>query len=162
MPLEMWLATIGVAQWYTYSPGLRALNRNDFASPGGVCVITAPPPGPVTACKSTEWIMRLSARFLKPSSTVSPTRTLRNGPGTLPLKVQYGHVLSSPSLPISPTAAGSTCTVRGGPAAGDPGRSVAARTMLTDGGSFTTGAFAPPTLILPSMPACRWPGSEQK
>jgi hypothetical protein len=34
--------------------------------------------------------------------------------------------------------------------------------MLTDGRAAATGAFAPPTEILPSIPAWRWPGTEQK
>ena len=40
------------------------------------------------AWKSTEWIILLSAEFFRWTSTVSPTRTRTNGPGTLPLKVQ--------------------------------------------------------------------------
>ena len=53
-----------------------------------IVLITAPPPGPVTAWKSTEWLIMLFLAFLKWTSTVSPTRTRTNGPGTLPLKVQ--------------------------------------------------------------------------
>ena len=34
--------------------------------------------------------MMLDASFFKWTSTVSPTRTRKNGPGTLPLNVQYG------------------------------------------------------------------------
>ena len=59
-----------------------------LVSPGAAWVATAPPPGPVTAWKSTECIMALSSAFFIDTSTVSPTRTRTNGPGTLPLKVQ--------------------------------------------------------------------------
>ena len=58
------------------------------ATAGGLGRAAAPPPGPVAAWKSTEWIIELSAEFLRWMSTVSPTRTRRKGPGTLPLKVQ--------------------------------------------------------------------------
>ena len=34
--------------------------------------------------------------------------------------------------------------------------------MLTDGGSETTGPLPLPTMSSPSIPACRWPGKEQK
>ena len=57
MPLAIWLATMGVAQWYTNRPGFIALKVMDFSWPGGTCITAAPPPGPSTACRSTEWIM---------------------------------------------------------------------------------------------------------
>ena len=47
-------ATMGVAQWYTNRPGLMAFAVNMVSLPGSVWVMTAPPPGPVTAWKSTE------------------------------------------------------------------------------------------------------------
>ncbi len=59
-----------------------------------------PPPGPVTAWKSTLWGIRLLLRFSNWSRSVSPTRTRMNGPGTLPLNVQnvYRVGCASPSM----------------------------------------------------------------
>src|SRR5207244_2518114 len=129
---------------------------------GGGWVITAPPPGPVTAWRSTEWIIRLSARFLKRSSTVSPTLTRRKGPGTLPLNVQYVYVVSFARRPTTSTASRFTATVRGAPGGSGPSRSAGSLAMLTDGRAAATGGLAPPTTILTSIPAWRWPGREQK
>mgnify|MGYP007011099516 CR=1 FL=1 len=42
----------------------------------------------VTAWKSTLCMRALSSAFFRRTSTVSPTRTRTNGPGTLPSKVQ--------------------------------------------------------------------------
>ena len=65
-----------------------ALKVKVFLSPGATWVDLAPPPGPVTACRSMEWMLPESSAFFKVSSTVSPTRTRMNGPGTVPLNVQ--------------------------------------------------------------------------
>jgi hypothetical protein len=89
MPLAMWCATIGVAQWYTYTPGLSALKLNVADSPGATWVTLAPPPGPVTACRSMLCVTPASAALRRVISTVSPSRTRSIGPGTVPLKVQY-------------------------------------------------------------------------
>ena len=65
MPLAICSETIGVAQWYTYRPGFSALKVIDFSCPGATCSAAAPPPGPVVAWKSTEWIIALSAEFFR-------------------------------------------------------------------------------------------------
>ncbi len=88
MPLEMWWAIIGVAQWYTYRPGCSALKLKLLVSPGATWVTAAPPPGPVTAWKSTEWMLTLLSSFLRLMVTSSPWRTRSIGPGTVLLKVQ--------------------------------------------------------------------------
>ena len=51
-------------------------------------VAAAPPPGPVTACRSMLWATVLWGAFFSVSSTVSPWRTRIIGPGTVPPKVQ--------------------------------------------------------------------------
>jgi hypothetical protein len=57
-------------------------------SPGASCVALAPPPGPVTACKSMLCETLLSGAFFSVNSTVSPWRTRSIGPGTVLPKVQ--------------------------------------------------------------------------
>ena len=88
MPLAMCIPTGAVAQWYTYSPGLSALNVNCEACPGAVKLLAAPPPGPVTACRSMLWGILLDGWFWRWNSTVSPWRMRINLPGTSPPKVQ--------------------------------------------------------------------------
>ena len=84
----MWWATEGVAQWYTYRPGLSALNVKVLVCPGATWVCSPPPKPPVTACRSMEWTVLLSLRLVSDSSTVSPSFTRSIGPGTLLPKVQ--------------------------------------------------------------------------
>jgi hypothetical protein len=46
------MPTGAVAQWYTYRPWFSALNVNCDSCPGAVKLDAAPPPGPVTPCRS--------------------------------------------------------------------------------------------------------------
>ena len=50
--------------------------------PGAVNELAAPPPGPVTACRSMLCGILLSGWFFRWNSTVSPWRTRMNLPGT--------------------------------------------------------------------------------
>src|SRR3990167_5523892 len=77
-------------------------------------VATPPPPGPVTAWKSTLCMCSLSAAFFSETSTVSPTRTRTIGPGTLPLKVQ--------NLKLAPRSGGDRADLPRGGGAGGGGR----------------------------------------
>ena len=88
MPLATCMATGAMAQWYTYRPGLRALNVNCVSLPGRVKVASAPPPWPVTACRSMLCDMCELWWFFSLNSTVSPSRTRMKLPGTVPPKVQ--------------------------------------------------------------------------
>jgi len=63
--------------------------------PGAVKVLAAPPPGPVTACRSMLWGSLLLGLFSSQNSTVSPSRTRMKRPGTVPPYVQ--NVYSTPS-----------------------------------------------------------------
>jgi quercetin dioxygenase-like cupin family protein len=61
-----------------------------FLLPAGrICVTAAPPPGPVTACRSMLCVTPESLALPRLISTVSPSRTRSIGPGTVPSKVQY-------------------------------------------------------------------------
>ena len=60
MPLATCMPTGAVAQWYTYRPALSALKVNWDSWPGAVNEEAAPPPGPVTACRSMLWGILLS------------------------------------------------------------------------------------------------------
>jgi hypothetical protein len=53
-----------------------------------VDVKTAPPPGPVTACRSIECEKELEVSFFRCNSIVSPKRTRSIGPGIVPSKVK--------------------------------------------------------------------------
>src|SRR5678816_3459736 len=69
-------------------PWLSALNVNCDWCPGAVKLEAAPPPGPVTPCRSMLCGILLSGWFLRWNSTVSPWRTRMKLPGTVPPKVQ--------------------------------------------------------------------------
>src|SRR4030066_1431993 len=84
-----------------YIPGFKAFHENSVCPPGMVCVAFAPPPGPVTACMSIEWMFLLLSLFFKRNSIVSPARTLTNGPGTVPLNVQNSYSTPSASCPYT-------------------------------------------------------------
>ena len=58
----------------------------------------APPPGPVTACRSIECVLCAVGRLVSLISTVSPSRTRTNGPGTVPPNVQ--KVYSTPLVSV--------------------------------------------------------------
>ena len=88
IPFPMCMPTGAVAQWYTYSPGFSVLKLKTEVWPGAVNDEAAPPPGPVTACKSILWGILESGLFDKLNSTSSPSRTRINCPGTCPPKVQ--------------------------------------------------------------------------
>ena len=72
IPFAMCMLTGAVAQWYTNTPWFRALKVNTDSCPGAVFVLAAPPPGPVTACRSMLCGIRLSGWFCRWNSTVSP------------------------------------------------------------------------------------------
>ena len=65
-----------------------ALKENTELWPGAVTDDVAPPPGPVTACRSMLCGILLVGWFLRWNSTVSPWRTRMKLPGTVPPKVQ--------------------------------------------------------------------------
>ena len=65
--------------------------------PGAVKDDAAPPPGPVTACRSMLWGMRLLGWLCRWNSTRSPARTRMKWPGTVPPKVQKLYSTSSAS-----------------------------------------------------------------
>jgi hypothetical protein len=67
---------------------LSAWKVKKVSCPGLVEVNTAPPPGPVTACRSIECGKALEVSFLRCSSTVSPRRMRIIGAGIVPLKVK--------------------------------------------------------------------------
>ncbi len=84
----MCMPTGAVAQWYTYKPGFNVLNEKVLLCPGATKEEVAPPPGPVTACKSILCGNLLSGWFDKVNSTSSPIRVLIKLPGTEPPNVQ--------------------------------------------------------------------------
>ena len=69
-------------------PSLSALNVNCDSWPGAVKLDAAPPPGPVTPCRSMLCGILLPGWFFRWNSTVSPWRTRMKLPGTVPPKVQ--------------------------------------------------------------------------
>src|SRR5215510_1540732 len=69
-------------------PSFSALNVNCDWWPGAVKLEAAPPPGPVTPCRSMLCGILLSWWFSRWNSTVSPWRTRMKLPGTVPPKVQ--------------------------------------------------------------------------
>jgi hypothetical protein len=71
-----------------YRPGLSAWNVKRLLWPGAVKVLAAPPPGPVTACRSMLCGSLLFGWLASQNSTVSPSRMRMNLPGTVPPNVQ--------------------------------------------------------------------------
>jgi hypothetical protein len=67
---------------------LSALNVNCDWCPGAVKLDAAPPPGPVTPCRSMLCGIFESGAFFRWNSTVSPWRTRMKLPGTVPPNVQ--------------------------------------------------------------------------
>src|SRR3954462_6133674 len=76
-------------------PALRALKVKCASWPGAVKVDAAPPPGPVTPCRSMLCGILLDGWFFRWNSTVSPWRTRMKLPGTVPPNVQ--NVYDTPS-----------------------------------------------------------------
>src|SRR5690606_31935359 len=99
IPLAICMPTGAVAQWYTYRPGFKVLKENTFSCPGATKEDSAPPPGPVTACRSILWGRLLSGWFCKWNSTSSPTLVLIKLPGTVPPKVQNTYLTPSVNSP---------------------------------------------------------------
>jgi hypothetical protein len=64
------------------------LKLNWDSWPGAVKLDAAPPPGPVTECRSMLWGILLDGWFCRWNSTVSPSVIRMNLPGTWPPKVQ--------------------------------------------------------------------------
>src|SRR3990167_5899355 len=77
-----------------YNPGCTNWNHATRSSPCTTVVTVAPPPGPVTAWKSTLWGMPESSLLVTWTSSVSPTRARMNGPGTWSLNVQDWYFTS--------------------------------------------------------------------
>ena len=94
-------------------PSLSALKVNCDSWPGAVKLDAAPPPGPVTPCRSMLCGILLPGWFFRWNSTVSPWRTRMKLPGTVPPKVQ--KVYDTPSeIGISfSTTSSSTMTLAG-------------------------------------------------
>jgi hypothetical protein len=67
---------------------LSALKVNCELWPGAVKLDAAPPPGPVTPCRSMLCGIFESGWLCRWNSTVSPWRTRMKLPGTVPPKVQ--------------------------------------------------------------------------
>src|SRR5690606_6297666 len=83
-----------------YTPGLRAVKPNVACCPGEMSVASAPPPWPLTACRSMLWGIRLVGWFCSVKVTKSPSRPRILGPGPLPPKAQKRH--STPSASSLP------------------------------------------------------------
>src|SRR5690606_15485705 len=110
MPVAICIPMGDVAQWYTYRPGFRVLKEKVFSLPGATKEDSAPPPGPVTACKSMLCGNLLFGWFFRVNSTSSPTRVLIKSPGTVPPKVQYIYRTPLESSPSSSRISISTLT----------------------------------------------------
>src|SRR6185369_3926434 len=117
-------------------PGLIAFHSNAPASPGITCVTAAPPPGPVTACRSIECALCAVVWFLSLICTVSPSRTRSNGPGTVPPNVQNVYSTPLASVPFCSVVSSSDLTLAGAE------RWIAGG---TPGGASSTAFTSPPT-----------------
>src|SRR3954467_8656799 len=94
-------------------PSLRALNVNCDSCPGAVKLEAAPPPGPVTPCRSMLCGILLPGWFFRWNSTVSPWRTRMKLPGTEPPKVQNVEFTPSEIGIDFSTTSSSTITLAG-------------------------------------------------
>src|SRR3972149_853345 len=145
-----------------YSPGEIALNLKSVSPPGTASLAALPPPGPVTAWKSTEWSCVLAAAFLKWTTTVSLTRMRKNGPGTVALNVQYTNVVPGSISATTSLASKYRSTIVGVVRVSGGGRCVAFFAMF----ETSTGLAGPgpaddaPTMNWPSIVA-RCPGIVQ-
>ena len=92
--------------------------------------------------------MRLSGLFFRMRSTVSPWRTRRKGPGTLPSNVQKVYVVPSARRPVRSTVSRYTRMYPGGRSTMGGGKSVGSRLMS---GAFACaqgiGATAPSRIV---------------
>src|ERR1035437_5622201 len=90
-------------------PVFVAENVKTDSCPGSVSDALAPPPGPVTACRSMLCGIVLDASFLRCSSTRSPSRTRMNEPGTAPPRAREPPPAPPPPppRPVSPALSGS-------------------------------------------------------
>src|SRR4051812_28712532 len=94
-------------------PSLRALKVNCDSCPGAVKLDAAPPPGPVTPCRSMLWGILLPGWFFRWNSTVSPWRTRMKLPGTVPPKVQKVYDTPSEIGMLFSITSSSTITLAG-------------------------------------------------
>src|SRR6187200_1025853 len=94
-------------------PSLSALKVNCDSWPGAVKLEAAPPPGPVTPCRSMLCGILLVGWFFKWNSTVSPWRTRMKLPGTVPPKVQKVYETPSEIAMSFSTTSSSTITLAG-------------------------------------------------
>src|ERR1035437_590450 len=94
-------------------PVFVAENVKTDSCPGSVSDALAPPPGPVTACRSMLCGIVLDASFLRCSSTRSPSRTRMNEPGTAPPNVHAVYSTLSASRSVFSTTSRFTITFVG-------------------------------------------------